>query len=180
MNIGVVKPITILRTGKRGRPRKVIDLDFLREAMSTKRRISLTKLAGAMGIHCHTLRYYMRLHGVSNRFSTISNHDLDLLVKTFRAIKPDSGMQYLVGFLRWHGLRIQKQRVRTSIQRVDGLGLILHKRATIQRRKYRVSRPDALWHVDGHHKLILWGIVIHGFVDGYSRVVRTVLRLFFE
>jgi hypothetical protein len=28
-----------------------------------------------------------------------------------------------------------------------------------------------MWHLDGHHKLIRWGIVIHGFVDGYSRLV---------
>ncbi|KAE9382610.1 hypothetical protein BT96DRAFT_778281, partial [Gymnopus androsaceus JB14] len=34
-----------------------------------------------------------------------------------------------------------------------------------------VSRPNALWHIDGHHKLIMWGFVIHGVVDGYSRIV---------
>jgi hypothetical protein len=39
------------------------------------------------------------------------------------------------------------------------------------RRDYRVSRPHAIWHLDGHHKLILWGIVIHGFIDGYSRTM---------
>ena len=28
-----------------------------------------------------------------------------------------------------------------------------------------------LWHVDGYHKLILWGIIIHGGINGYSRLV---------
>ena len=27
----------------------------------------------------------------------------------------------------------------------------------------------ALWHIDGNHKLIRWGFVIHGGIDGYSR-----------
>ncbi|KAK3702165.1 hypothetical protein QZH41_015071, partial [Actinostola sp. cb2023] len=26
-------------------------------------------------------------------------------------------------------------------------------------------------HIDGHHKLILWRIVVHGGIDGYSRVI---------
>ena len=28
--------------------------------------------------------------------------------------------------------------------------------------------PNSLWHIDGHHKLIRWRIVIHGGIDGYS------------
>jgi hypothetical protein len=36
---------------------------------------------------------------------------------------------------------------------------------------YRVPWINALWHIDGHHKLIRWGIVIHGGIDGYSRMV---------
>jgi hypothetical protein len=42
----------------------------------------------------------------------------------------------------------------------------------ISRQKYTVPRPNALWHIDGHHKLIAWGIVIHGVADGYTRKVR--------
>ncbi|KAJ7793221.1 hypothetical protein B0H14DRAFT_2253509, partial [Mycena olivaceomarginata] len=65
-------------------------------------------------------------------------------------------------------LRVQKRRVSSSVHRVDGLGRVLRQRRVIMRRDYRVSRPHAIWHLDGHHKLILWGIVIHGFIDGYS------------
>ncbi|KAJ7576111.1 hypothetical protein C8J56DRAFT_800666, partial [Mycena floridula] len=42
-------------------------------------------------------------------------------------------------------------------------------------RPYKLSRPNALWHLDSHHKLILWGIIIHGIVDGYSRTVGLVI-----
>ncbi|KAJ7443290.1 hypothetical protein FB451DRAFT_975144, partial [Mycena latifolia] len=60
---------------------------------------------------------------------------------------------------------VQKERVRKSLQRVDGLGKLLRTN-TIRRRSYSVPRPNYLWHCDGHHKLIWWGIVFHGFVDG--------------
>ncbi|KAI6149917.1 hypothetical protein BKA82DRAFT_4339055 [Pisolithus tinctorius] len=40
--------------------------------------------------------------------------------------------------------------------------------------KCKVSHPNALWHMDGHHKLVHWGIVIHGIIDGYCH---TVVRL---
>ena len=30
--------------------------------------------------------------------------------------------------------------------------------------------PNSLWHIDGYHKLIKWRIVIHGAIDGYSRL----------
>ncbi|KAH7919167.1 hypothetical protein BV22DRAFT_1023462, partial [Leucogyrophana mollusca] len=85
----------------------------------------------------------------------------------FKAQKPDSGLQYLVGFLRSHGLRVQRCRVRRSVRRVDIVGQVLRQQKVIERRKYSVPRSNHLWHLDGHHKLILWGIVIHGFIDGY-------------
>jgi hypothetical protein len=34
---------------------------------------------------------------------------------------------------------------------------------------YWVPHPNAVWHIDGHHKLIKWGFVIHGAIEGYSR-----------
>ncbi|KAI6114827.1 hypothetical protein EDD16DRAFT_1483344, partial [Pisolithus croceorrhizus] len=36
---------------------------------------------------------------------------------------------------------------------------------------YYVKWPNAVWHINGHHKLIRWGIVIHGFIDGFCRTV---------
>ncbi|KAF8231973.1 hypothetical protein L208DRAFT_1053810, partial [Tricholoma matsutake] len=73
--------------------------------------------------------------------------------------------------LRTHGVRVQKCCVLQSIHRVDGLGHTIQQQAAIRRWKYTSSCPNALWHCDSHHKLILWGIVIHGFVDGYCQTV---------
>lgn len=45
----------------------------------------------------------------------------------------------------------------------------------LTRRVYNVAGPNALWHLDGHHKLIHWGFITHGCIDGYSRLI-TYLR----
>lgn len=31
--------------------------------------------------------------------------------------------------------------------------------------------PNALWHIDGLHKLIRWGLVVHGCIEGFSRII---------
>ena len=30
--------------------------------------------------------------------------------------------------------------------------------------------PNSLWHIDRHNKLIRWRVVIHGGIDGFSRL----------
>ena len=31
--------------------------------------------------------------------------------------------------------------------------------------------PNGLWHIDGHHSLVNWGFIIHGGIDGFSRLI---------
>ncbi|KIJ06896.1 hypothetical protein PAXINDRAFT_91322, partial [Paxillus involutus ATCC 200175] len=61
--------------------------------------------------------------------------------------------------------------LRLSMQRIDPLGRMLRGRATVERQVYSVPRSNYLWHMDGHHKLIRWGFVIHGIIDGYCCTV---------
>ena len=62
---------------------------------------------------------------------------------------------------------------------------------TITRRVYSVRGPNSLWHIDGLHCLIRWRFVIHGGIDGFSRLIvylscatknsaATVLALFLD
>ena len=53
---------------------------------------------------------------------------------------------------------------------VDPCGVQQRMRNILHRRRYKVQGPNSLWHIDGNHKLIRWRIVIHGGVDGYSRI----------
>lgn len=76
-------------------------------------------------------------------------------------------------FLRARGHLVQIARVRQSLQRVDPEGTELRALAnrTLHRRTYSVPAANCLWHIDGNHKLIRWRLVIHGGIDGFSRLV---------
>ena len=39
------------------------------------------------------------------------------------------------------------------------------------RHVYSVPWPNSLWHMDGHHSLVGWGFVVHGCIDGFSRLI---------
>lgn len=165
----------VVKMGKPGQPCKVVDLAYVQEAMTPQCNISKSKLAHLLGIHCHTLNHYLRQYNVHHSFSNLTDAELDTLVHTYKRNKPESGIWYLVGFLRAHGFRVQNCHVLESTHRVDGLDCALQWQTAIRHRKYKSSHPNALWHCDGHHKLILWGIV-HGFVDSYCRTVCVYLN----
>ncbi|KAK7023060.1 hypothetical protein R3P38DRAFT_3317322 [Favolaschia claudopus] len=163
-----------IRTGKRGRPPKAMNLAFVAEALRPERQIKLTELADLLNCHRTTLWRHMKKHGLSRTYADLSNNELDELVKGFKREKPESGLRYLMGFLRSRGFRVQRRRAMYSLRRVDNLGRVLRQRAILKRKVYNVTRPNALWHLDGHHKMIRWGIVLHGLADGYCRTVTGV------
>ena len=115
--------------------------------------------------------------GVYTGYSSIGDVDLDALIRTYKIRKPDSGFRYVCGHLRSVRIRVQKRRVLGSLKRVDRIGRFIRWRTVIRRRKYFSSRPNALWHCDGHHKLIKYGFVIHRFIDGNCCTVRLMFYL---
>lgn len=155
-----------------GRPTKVIDPAWLQEATKNGRHITITKLAELVDMHRNTVRKKLKLTSTYTRFSDISDSQLDDIVRFFQRRRPDSGMSYIMAFLRQRGLRIQRSRVRKAYHRVNALGIALRRSKKIHRRQYISPRPNFCWHVDGYHKLIRWGFVVHGFIDGYCRTVR--------
>ena len=40
--------------------------------------------------------------------------------------------------------------------------------------------PNSLWHIDGYHKLIRWRVIIHGGIDGFSRLPVYLTKQFSE
>ena len=79
------------------------------------------------------------------------------------------------GRLKGDGIMVSRRRIRESLRRVDPVGVEARVRKVLHCRKYSVQSPNDLWHIDGYHKLIRWHIVIHGCIDGYSRMI-TFLR----
>lgn len=171
--------VTTVQTGKRGRPAIVIDPELLREAASLNHKLTLSELARILGVHRHTLRRQfdqLDLPRLSS-YSAISDADLDELIRAYKQVKPNSGTRYVMGYLGQCGIRLQRRRVQDALRRIDALGQVLRNHAAIDRRVYTVPYPNYLWHIDGHHKLIRWGIVIHGGADGFDRMVsRPVYR----
>ena len=148
-----------------------IDPSVLQQAFSSNRKISISALARAVGVHRNTLKKQLRLLNIDHQFTPIPDQELDILLRAFKELRPESGVRYALGFLRNEGLRIQRDRVKQSLRRIDGLGQALRNHHAIDRRVYSVPHPNYLWHIDGHHKLIRWGIVIHGGADGFDRMV---------
>ena len=123
-------------------------------------------------------------------FSDLSDTDLDSLVNEFLERHCHfAGQVYISVYLQTIGLRIQRQCIRESLVRVDPDNRILRWSIIISRRVYYVPWPNSIWHLDGHHSLIRWRVVVHGCIHGSSRKImflkcnsnnlsETVLQLF--
>ena len=75
------------------------------------------------------------------------------------------------GHLLKKGIKITRKQLRALIHRVDHENTVTRRANVVRRRVYTVSHPNAMWHIDGHHKLIKWRFVIHAGVDGFSRTI---------
>ena len=69
------------------------------------------------------------------------------------------------------GFYVQERHIREAMIRTDPLGVSLRWATYVHRRSYIVQCPNALWHIDGNHALIWWKMVVHGGIDGYSRLI---------
>ena len=104
-------------------------------------------------------------------YSSMSNDELDAKSSRFLSIHRQCGEKSISGRLKSEGYKVQRQRIRESIRRVGPLGIELRSPTTLHRRIYQVHCPNSLWHLDGYHKLIRWNFVIHGGLDGFSRLI---------
>ena len=73
-------------------------------------------------------------------------------------------------------IRASRNQIRESIVHVDSFGRSQRSCRRLIRHNYVTLGPHHMWHIDGHHKLIRYGLIIHGGVDGCSRV-STYMRL---
>ena len=150
---GILRP-EVLREGQRGRPRLMIgkeQIEFLREL-----RLSWTRIAHMYGISRRTLCTIRVEYGIVDEesFSDISDQELDTRVAEVKRVMPDAGQSMVKGTLRSQGIHVPVVRVRESVSRVDPINTTLRWATPICRRVYSVSRPNALWHVDGNLKLV--------------------------
>ena len=153
---------------------------------------SWTKIASMLNVSRRTLYRRLEENNIPTKdFDSLSTATLDDIVTSIKCDHPNDGEIMMQGHLRRVGLKIKRQDLRDSIHRVDGVNTVQRKSYAIQRRVYSTERPNSVWHIDGHHKLIRWRLVIHAAIDGFSRTItyircadnnraQTVLELFRE
>ncbi|KAJ8270423.1 hypothetical protein GJAV_G00114410 [Gymnothorax javanicus] len=135
----------------------------------------VNEIAELFGLCPMTIHRRMRENGlrVSDMYSQMTDQELDEIISEINVIHPNTGYRMMGSFLRARGVRVQISRVRDSLKRVDPDGTELRAMAnrTHRHRQYSVPGPNAMWHIDGNHKLIRWRFVIHGGIDGFSRLI---------
>ena len=142
--------------GDRGRPRYLIpreQLEFLLE-----RCFSVVNIASLLGVSVRTIERRLSEFGLSVRstYSCVGEQELHNIVRNILTDFPNTGYRRMTGFLQSRGLRIQQHRIREAMRIVNPAGVLLRalELRTIHRRRYQVSGPLALWHIDRNHKLI--------------------------
>ncbi|KAF8587643.1 hypothetical protein K439DRAFT_1337623, partial [Ramaria rubella] len=134
-------------------------------------------IADILGIHRNTLQYKLKEAGLHVKFSTLADDDLVLLLKAFKQQQTESGLWYFIGWLQTNGIHVQKERIRLVWAPMNAVEQSLQHDAMHDRWVYTISRPNRVWHLDGHHKLIMYGIVVHGIIDGFCHTVCSLFPL---
>ncbi len=88
------------------------------------------------------------------KFSNISDGELKQQIRQIKNQMPEAGIRMVTGVLRSHGIHVQSMRVRDALYDVDPVGMSVRWATVVKRRVYSVKSPNALWHIDGHHKLV--------------------------
>ena len=126
----------------RGRPRFLIPKAQLEGLRSL--HFTWNKIAQMLGVSERTIRRRREELGMdvgqTSSYSDISDDELDVFVRRILHISPNSGERMLLGALRSHGVKVQRERMR-----VDPVSRDLRRRTSIHRRVYSVRTPNALW-----------------------------------
>ena len=154
----------------RGRPKLSITEGQILELLDAQ--FSFSDIARLLGCSYKAVCRQRREFGITEAWWTnVTEDKLDIRVIQFIDEHLISDQRMLMGYLRSCGVHVPRRRVRESIMRVDPNGVRSRLRQALHRRKYLVPGPNSLWHVDGYHKLIRWRIVVHGGIDGFSRLI---------
>ena len=161
---------SISQTGRPGRPSFVIQPEMLEDLLELG--FSKQQIARLLGVSRWTIYRRVREYGLYHvsAFSDLSDAELDQKIRDYiNRHGQTTGQVFLMGYLRSLGINVPRRRLRASVTRVDPANVALRWGAAVYRRCYQVPWANSLWHLDGHHSLIRWSLVVHGCIDGFSR-----------
>ena len=141
-------------TGAVGRPRFDIPREQIISLIESK--FTIPQIADITGVSIRTIHRRMAEYGLTIRsmYSEMTDQELDTIVSDIHKEFPMCGNRQMSGHLLSCGFRIQQQRIRESMRRVDPEGSLMRRLNVINRRNYCVPAPRSLYHIDGNHKLI--------------------------
>ena len=143
-------------TGECGRPKLNISQDQLQ--FLVERGFTILDISRMVNVSVRTIE--RRLHdfrlSITENFSHIDDQSLDRIIQEILRDFPSFGYRRMTGALTSRGIKVQQVCIREAMRRVNPDGVLLRALAinTVNRRKYKVYGPLALWHIDGNHKLI--------------------------
>ncbi|EJT52314.1 hypothetical protein A1Q1_04525 [Trichosporon asahii var. asahii CBS 2479] len=158
--------------GQQGAPRLNLDIAHLLYLLSIP-DMTYAQIAPIAMCSERTVRRRAKELGVNRRNMTvITDEDLDKAIKAaYLRGSGDQGYRAIHTYLLEGGIHVPQKRVAEACRRLNPSGTWDRWIRARLRRVYRVPWINSLWHIDGHHKLNPWKIVIHGGVDGFSRRV---------
>jgi hypothetical protein len=121
-----------------------------------------------------TIYRYIHRYSINTRqqrYSLITDEELQRRIQDINRDCPNSGYREVLARLRTMNINVQRSRVERLLRQVDPVGTATRWAQVIRRRTYSVNGPNALWHLDTHHSLIRWGIIVNGGIDGHSRLI---------
>ena len=166
------------KTGNNGRPRYIImkeQLEFYIENGFTVPSISKMIRVSPKTVRRRLKKFRLSMQGA---YTQISNDELDAVIKEILGKNPNCGYRRMLGFLLAKKVRVSERRTREAMHRVDPEGILLGalQLTIVNRREYKVPGVLALWHIDGHHKLIRW-VCFQPFMH---EILITVLNFFIK
>lgn len=101
--------------------------------------------------------------------------EVDEIIRKYVEGQPQIGETQIIGHIKAnYNIKGSRDQFRASIGRVDPFSLWERREQfgrKIVRRVYDIIAPHKLWHLDGWHKLIRYGIIVFACVDGGTRTL---------
>ncbi len=159
--VAAVRPARLV-TNQPGQPPFIISkdcLEYLRDSNFT-----WVQIAKMFGVSRATISRRVQEYGIQRRetMTDISDAELSEIISEIHRSHFHAGCRIVHGILRSRNIYVPARRVHETLTAVDPV-LSFHRwGAMVRRRQYSVKGANSLWHIDGHHSLIRWGLVVHG------------------
>ncbi len=152
-------PASIQSSGQEGFNITSQNLEFLRDS-----GFKWTHISKMFGVSLSTITRRVQEYGLqsSQTFSDISDTALRNVITEIHLSHVDAGCSIVRGMLRARGIHVTMRRIHETLHAVDPILSAQRWGAMVQRRQYSVKAANSLWHVDSHHSLIRWRLIVHG------------------